>query len=160
MQLFILSILTCPISTKTHIVLLSIHHSCGSQELREDVITWMLYTLLQNFCLSQRYVSHEGISAIWLIISILTTIQSVHMGKFSPFQGTHILEYPVLQKSETNQKQDVTPCCIVWKFHWSYFLLPESERLLSDTKMFLGNKPTCLFYYKALFIGTVCCNGS
>lgn len=142
-----------------HIVLLSYHHFCGSQELREDVI--MLHALYPpTKSLSQPPdvifivgISHGGVSLIWIIISIRTTITSVHMGKFSPcfspkFPGIHILhilQYPILLKSETDQKQDASPCCIVWKFQEPHLSL-KAKKNASLTRKCSSGISKCVYF--------------
>lgn len=104
MQLFILKSSLLPYFNYKHIVLLSIHHFCGSKELREDAI--MLRALCPpRKCLSLPPdvifivgISHEGFSIIWLPISILTTITSVHdtLGYIFPMLGNSHPTYPAI----------------------------------------------------------------
>lgn len=126
-QLFILRILSCPILTTNTLFCFPIMISVGHKSSGRMCTLHALYPPTKS--LSQPPdvtfivgISHGGISLIWIIISMLTTITSVHMGKFSPFPGIHILhilQYTILLKSETDQKQDASPCCIVWKFQES-----------------------------------------
>ena len=152
-QLFILSILTFPISTTNALFwclfIMSVCHKVSGRMWLYDVIyaSYKISVSAPRFfiyrwrCLPK--VHHS-------LLAFLHQCQQRIRAKLSQFQGTHILhtlEYPVLLTSETAKNRMWLNA--VWSGNST-----RAVKMKGAISMSSGNKPTYLTYYKVLFIET------